>query len=84
MKPKEATPIHYYLDKNNGEKLEIFEVDSQFFTTFNMKEKPVNVKQIGTADFNYQKLSEPEMVKKIAVNNPDILKKANLNPSLQE
>ena len=76
MKPKEATPIHYYRDQNAQDKLEIYEVDSQFFTTFKMNEKPENVKKIGSADFSYKNLTEQEMLEKIAQNNPDILEKA--------
>jgi hypothetical protein len=77
MIPNESTPIHYY--KNPGteeDKLEIFEVDSDFFTRFNMQEKPMNVKSIGFVDFKYKALSEQDFVKRIAVNNPGILEKA--------
>ncbi|HYD89928.1 MAG TPA: phytanoyl-CoA dioxygenase family protein [Flavobacterium sp.] len=73
MVPEEAVPLHYYMDPaGNKDKLEVFEVDAGFFTTFNMLEKPKNVKSIGYIDFKPFKYTEEEMVEIIAKNNPAI------------
>jgi len=75
MIPREATPIHYYRNPEEPNKLEVFEVDSDFFTTFNMFEKPVGVKSIGHVPFDYKNFSEEELIKQIATQNPEILEK---------
>ncbi|MCB9234546.1 MAG: phytanoyl-CoA dioxygenase family protein [Bacteroidia bacterium] len=73
MVPREATPIHYYRNPENPEQLEIFAVDAEFFTRFQMHEKPVGVQKIGEINgFHYHKLSEAELVEKVSVRNPHI------------
>ena len=73
MKPEEATPIHYYRPSETEDKLEIIEVNNDFYTTFNMNTKPVGVRSLGFINFKYPTYSEREMVEKISVNNPAIL-----------
>lgn len=73
MVPKDAIPIHYYRNPENPSELEIFEVNPEFFTRFQMHEKPSGVKSIGLVnDFHYHKLSEEELVEKVATKNPAI------------
>ena len=73
MIPEEATPIYYYRSSDpHAEQLQVFEVDSDFFTRFNMNEKPEDIKSIGYIDFQPKKFNEDELVKKISINNPTI------------
>lgn len=73
MRPKEATPIHYYRPSDTENKLEIIEVDNDFYTRFDMNTKPVGVRSLGVIDFICPKYTEEEMARKIAENNPEIL-----------
>jgi len=73
MRPEEATPIHYYRPSEEEDKLEVIEVNSDFYTRFDMNAKPVGVKSLGFIDFKYPTYTEEEMVRKISANNPAIL-----------
>ena len=69
MIPKEATPIHYYNpEKGDSGELQVYKVDSEFFTTFNMNEKPKNVELIGNEPFENEVLTEERMEEKVQAN----------------
>ena len=69
MVPREATPIHYYgTGENDDYKLEVFKVDSDFFTRFDMHKKPEGVERIGFDSVRYHALTEEEMMDRIRKN----------------
>lgn len=73
MYPEEATPIHYYCDKENAPNtVEVYAVDSDFFTAFDMRKKPEGVEMIAKVPYKPVYYTEQEMVDKIAVLNPEI------------
>ena len=76
MIPEEAKAIHYYWDKEQKpNQLEIFEVSPEFYTSFEMHQKPAGVPSLGFVNFTYQNLTEQQLVEIIATNNPEILEK---------
>ncbi len=74
MAPAEA-PVHlYYKDPHaNENKLEVFSVDSEFYTDFCIYDKPKTSRSCGFIDYKVPQWSEKDMVEKIAVNNPRIM-----------
>ncbi|MEZ5002388.1 MAG: phytanoyl-CoA dioxygenase family protein [Chitinophagales bacterium] len=60
MKPKEAMPIHYYCEDLKKGELSVYQVDSDFFASFNMHERPKNVEIVGKRNFTYKRLNERE------------------------
>lgn len=66
MKPTEAKAIHYYCDKNVPNELEVFEVNEDFFTKFNMHQKPEGVPLIEKMPFTYKPIKNiSEFSKKV-------------------
>ncbi|MCO5249747.1 MAG: phytanoyl-CoA dioxygenase family protein [Chitinophagales bacterium] len=72
MIPDDATPIHY-VKKNDT--VDIYEVDTQFFMQYDMKNLPEGYQVIGNEDVQLEKMSEETFVNVVAQNNPSILKK---------
>ena len=67
MIPEEAQAIHYYKSKESKEdKVEIFEVNPDFFFNFSMTERPQNVKHIGFKEYKHHNLTEGELKEKIS------------------
>ncbi|MCP4123958.1 MAG: phytanoyl-CoA dioxygenase family protein [Bacteroidetes bacterium] len=65
MKPRESTAVHYYCEDLKRGELSVYEVDSDFFTFFEMNERPKGVNIIATDHFRYHKLNEKELKARI-------------------
>lgn len=61
MKPEEAQAIHYCCADGGLEKLDVFGVNRDFFTTFRMDSKPEGVPLIGSVSHSYRVISENEL-----------------------
>lgn len=61
MKPKEAPAVHYHCGDGNLDKLDVYEVDQDFFTTFKMGSTPQGVAMIGSINHSYRRISEEEL-----------------------
>ncbi|MCO5229623.1 MAG: phytanoyl-CoA dioxygenase family protein [Chitinophagales bacterium] len=72
MVPDDATPIHYV---KNGDTVDIYKVDSEFFMKYDMKNLPEGYSVIGNQPISLKKLNEEEMVKIVAQNDPTIVEK---------
>ncbi len=73
MAPSEAPVYLCYKDPEaNKDKLEIFEVDEEFYTDFHIHGIPGSSRSCGFVDYKVPIWTEKEMVEKIAVNNPGI------------
>lgn len=70
MVPDDAVPIHYHSTPEG--KVDVYEVDSDFFMQFDMKSIPAGYPVIGTETLSLKKLSEKELVDIISENNPQI------------
>lgn len=65
MKPKSAPAIHYHRSADNANYLEVFEVNSDFFTRFQMGERPAGVPKIAEIPFRENRFTEMEMLDRI-------------------
>ena len=65
MKPNDVPAIHYHLPSEDSKKLDVYEVDSEFFMRFNMHEPPKDVPKVNEFSFGQQFLSEPEFTSRI-------------------
>jgi hypothetical protein len=65
MKPKVATAIHYHRSSENSNCLEVFEVDSAFFTRFQMGERPTGVPKVAEVPFQEVTFTEEAMLNRI-------------------
>lgn len=72
MVPDDATPIHY-VQKNDGE-VDVYQVDALFFMQYNMKDIPAGYNIIGKEKVKVSKISERELVERVSINNPEIVK----------
>ncbi|MEZ4931465.1 MAG: phytanoyl-CoA dioxygenase family protein [Saprospiraceae bacterium] len=62
--PAEAPSIHYHMDpKEDTEKIQMIEVDRNFYMGFNPWMKPKNIKDIKTIKFKKNSLNETEFLK---------------------
>ncbi len=73
MAPAEAPVNLYYKDPNaNQDRIEIFSVDSDFYTDFYIYDKPEASRSLGFVDYKIPQWTEEDMVEIIAASNPKI------------
>ena len=66
MKPVEAMPLHYYCEDLDRGELSVYKVDSDFFASFEMHDRPKDVPVVATEHFSYHKMNEDELVDRIS------------------
>lgn len=66
MHPADAPAIHYYMDDNSPEELEVFEVTPEFFFNIDISKKP-EVKSLGKIPYHHKNLSEEELCELIGI-----------------
>ncbi len=66
MKPNDVPAIHYHLPKNDSDFLDVYEVNSEFFTRFNMNEAPDGVPKVDEVPFSQGYLSEQDLLERIS------------------
>ncbi len=64
MKPADVPTIHCYKDSPDSDKINIMEVEDDYFFDFNMWDKPREGKNLHTITFPIKKLSEEELVER--------------------
>jgi ectoine hydroxylase-related dioxygenase (phytanoyl-CoA dioxygenase family) len=65
LKPKKAKAIHYHSKEINKGKLDVFEVDAQFFMHFNMSEQNINATLLKTINFTPPTIKEKDILEAI-------------------
>ncbi len=65
LKPKKAKAIHYHSKEINKGKLDVFEVDAQFFMHFNMNEQNINAPLLKTINFTPPTIKEKDILEAI-------------------
>ena len=64
--PKEIPSYHYHLNHANGDgKVEVFEVDQEFYIQFNPWKFPTDVKAVKKIDFSFKPVSENDFIEKL-------------------
>jgi ectoine hydroxylase-related dioxygenase (phytanoyl-CoA dioxygenase family) len=64
--PKEFPSYHYHLNYANGDgKVEVLEVDQEFYIQFNPWKFPTDVKTVEKVDFSFKPLSENDFIEKL-------------------
>lgn len=66
FKPREAALVHYYLPDPDGDVLEVYEVDSAFFTDFDIGDRPDRA-LVGQARFQPDELDRNELLRACGV-----------------
>ena len=68
MVPSNAQHIYYFYNES-GEKpmMDLFEVDKNFFFEFNCKEMPSGLKKIRSVPFEYEEITEKELLKRVSI-----------------
>jgi len=75
--PKELPSLHYYKNPTtNDGKIDILEVDEEFFIQFNPWQFPTDIKSVGKVDFSYNPLTEAEFSSRLYGERFDIPKSA--------
>jgi hypothetical protein len=67
MTPNDVPAVHYHLPSKNSREIDVYEVDWEFFTRFNMNEPPTGVKKIDELTIHQHFLTEDELVDRIAL-----------------
>ncbi len=65
MKPNDVPAIHYHLPSKSSGGVDVYEVDWEFFTRFNMNEPPTGVKKIDELTIHQHFLTEDELIERI-------------------
>jgi ectoine hydroxylase-related dioxygenase (phytanoyl-CoA dioxygenase family) len=64
--PKELPSYHYFLDPTSDKnKIQVLEVDQEFYTQFNPWKLPTNMKVVAEIPFQFKPLSEEDFVQKL-------------------
>jgi hypothetical protein len=67
MKPNGVSAIHYHKPDAANLRVDVYEVDWKFFTSFNMREKPSGVPLVGHFELNQHFLSESEFLQRVGI-----------------
>lgn len=71
--PKETRHIYYYYDeKSNPPRINLYDVDKDFFFKFNCKAEPEGLNMFSSYPFSYHNLTEKEIISKVAPRNPSL------------
>lgn len=74
--PKEARHIYYYYDESGEKpKMNLYDVDKDFFFKFNCKSEPIGLSQFDSIPYQYHSLTEKDLFEKVAPRNPDFAEK---------
>lgn len=65
LKPKKAKAIHYHSKEINKGKLDVFEVDAQFFMHFNMNEQNISAPLLKTINFTPPIVKEKDILEAV-------------------
>jgi ectoine hydroxylase-related dioxygenase (phytanoyl-CoA dioxygenase family) len=68
MKPAEAQTIHYSAIGAQPGKVDVYEVEDDFFFDFDMREKPKNGKLVDSIDYQPNQLTESELIQRANIN----------------
>ena len=66
MKPKEAVPLHYYCENFGKGEISVYQVDSDFFSTFEMFTRPAGVPIMAKDHHKYERINELELIDRIS------------------
>jgi hypothetical protein len=74
--PREADHYYYYYNTDGPTpKMDLYEVDREFFFRFNCQSEPHGLKKVGDRPFKYRFFEEEELLRRVEIHNPNIRKR---------